>query len=173
MTTLLAEFPDENRLIAAVRNLDALGYRGMETYAPIPLPELDVVLARKKSRIPALVFCAAVIGATAGYGVQWATIMDYPLRVASFPLPPVPALIPITFETMILFAALTAFVLVFVGTGMFQWWYPFDEVEGFSRSSIDRFFLALPVDAAHSAEVCRRDLEGVDPLRIVAVEGAP
>ena len=173
MTSLLAEFTADDQLIAAARRLRELGYAGMEAYSPFALPDLDAILARKPSRIPACVFVGAVVGAVLGYGIQWATIIDFPLRVASMPSIPVPALIPITFETMILGGALTAFICAFVGCGMLQWWHPYDEIDGFERASIDRFFLAVPVAEGTALDTCRHVLEEQHPLRVVTVAGGP
>lgn len=178
MSGLLAEFAGSEALGAAVRRMHALGYRGLETYAPFPVPGLDRELGARRSRIPLAVLVAGVAGGVLAYLVQWGTILDYPLRVAGFPAQSLPAFIPIIFETVVLAAAATAFIAVLASAGLPRWWHPYDEVEGFGRATIDRYFLAVsgfpPGDAgAPDPGRRRRDLESCQPLRVVEVEAQP
>jgi hypothetical protein len=168
---LLAEFASDDHVLAAARHLHALGYEGMEAYSPFPVTGIDEALGAPRSRIPLAVLIAGLIGLSAAYAIQSGTTYDYPLRVGGFPLQSLPAFIPIMFETTILAGAVTAFCAVIFRSGLLQWWHPLDEIEGFERSVIDRFFLTIPCGgpAGQSGMQCQADLAVCHPLRVVPV----
>ncbi len=175
MTCLLAEFTSTDQLLAAARGMRDGGYAELEAYTPFPIPALDPLLAAKRSAIPTLVAIAGVGGALAAILIQCWTYVVYPLRVGGFPALPWPAMVPIAFESTVLAGALTAFVAAVARPGLMRWWHPSDAVDGFERSSIDRFFLAVTVPGAAPAggDGCRALLAGHAPLRVVTLEERP
>jgi hypothetical protein len=172
---LLAEFDDPDRLLEAVRAMRTIGYETLETYTPYPVPGLEEALAIPRSRIPVFAFVAGGLAGATGYFVQY--LMNgvlYPLNVGSRPLHSAPANVPITFESTVLFASLTAFVALLVKCRLPSVWYPLFEVEGFERATVDRFFLTI---AAHDVRFDpargRRELEDLGAIRVVLVEVEP
>jgi hypothetical protein len=172
---LVAELESADALEAAVRALEALGYRSVETFAPLDLPEGEAVRGVHRSRLGPYVFGGGVVGAVLGYGIQWyADVRVFPLRVGGRPLHAVPAFIPATFEATILGAALVAFFGVLVALRLPELWHPVFEVEGFERASADRFWVAVGEDdPAFDRERTRADLASLDPLRVVPIPEAP
>jgi hypothetical protein len=168
-SSLLVEFASDVQLLAAARHMRALGYGDLEAYSPFPVAGIDEALGAPRSRIPLAVLIGGLTGLAASYAIEWGATVAYPLRVGGFPLNSLPAFIPIMFETTILAGALTAFCAVFVRSGLLQWWHPLDEIEGFERSVIDRFFLTVPCDGreGRSCVRCRVDLAACHPLRVV------
>ena len=142
--TAYVEFADPLALLDAVEHLRRLGYEHFEAYTPYAVPGLDERLGRRRSRIPYAVFTAGACGATAAYLIIWYTsAISYPLDVGGRPLDSLPTDIPIVFETMILCAGITAFLLVLLRNGLPRLWDPVAEVEGIERATIDRFWLAI------------------------------
>jgi hypothetical protein len=172
---LLAELDSADAAIAAADALHALGYRALETYAPLPLPAAEDRMGLRRSRLGGFVFGGGLVGAVLGYGIQWyADVRVFPLRVGGRPLHAVPAFIPATFEATILGAALVAFFGVLVALRLPELWHPVFEVEGFERASADRFWVAVGEDdPAFDRERTRADLASLDPLRVVPIPEAP
>jgi hypothetical protein len=174
-TGLLAEYESPEALVEAARRARAAGLERLEAYTPFEVPEVESVLALKRSRIPHLVFLAGLAGAAFAYGLQyWISAVDYPLNVGATPANSGPAYIPITFETMVLFAALTAFISLFAFTGLPKLWHPVFEAPGFESATIHRFWLGVDGrDPRFDAERTRRLLLEAGALRVVAPGAAP
>src|SRR5690349_9206905 len=137
---LVAELESADPLEAAVRELHALGYRSVETFAPLDLPDTEAAHEVHRSRLGPYVFGGGVLGAVLGYGIQWyADVRAFPVAVGGRPLHPVPAFIPATFEATVLCAALTAFIGVLVALRLPALWHPVFEVDGVERASAVRF----------------------------------
>ena len=141
---VLAEFGSAEAITAAAERLAKLGYRRMDAWTPYPIAALDPHLGIPRSPIPKLVLGAGIFGATFAYLLQtWMNAWDYPLNVGGRPLHSGPAWIPITFETTVLFAVLTSFFGVFAFCRLPRLHHPLHEIEGFERSTIDRFWLGI------------------------------
>jgi hypothetical protein len=167
---LVAEFTTPGAAIGAARGLRALGYHKLEAYTPFPVPELIEPLGVARTPIPRFVFGAGVAGALFALAVIWWTnAIDYPLDVGGRPLSSWPADVPIVFETTVLFAAITGFALVFLLSGLPRLYDPIMTVEGFERTSLDRFWIAIDDPAsADDAELSGRlTALGAVALRIV------
>jgi hypothetical protein len=168
---LLAEFDTASDLVNAVSQLQEKGYRHLETYSPFPVPGIDRRLKLKRSRIPVFVFLGGLLGAVLGYAIQWyANVWHYPQNIGGRPVHAIPAFIPVTFESAVLGAGLTAFVGVLIALRLPQLWHPVFEVDGFERATIDRFWIAIEAEDPHFGVVrCTRALEELSPIRVVPV----
>ena len=110
---LMAEFGDANELVAATRQAYDAGYRKLDAYSPFPIEELAEAMGVHHTRLPLLVLIGGICGAIGGYALQfWTSVIDYPINVGGRPLNSWPAFIPITFETTVLVAALTAVLVL-------------------------------------------------------------
>ena len=75
--------------------------------------------------LPWLVLGAGFTGCAAALLMQWwMNAVDYPLLISGKPLFSFPANIPITFELIVLFSALTAFGGTLVLNRLPQFWHP-------------------------------------------------
>jgi hypothetical protein len=158
-------------LVNAVSQLKDKGYRDLETYSPYPVPGVNQRLQLKRSRIPALVFVGGLLGAVVGYLIQWyANVWHYPQNVGGRPAHAIPAFIPVTFEAAVLGAGLTAFFGLLIVLRLPRPWHPVFEIEGFERTSIDRFWVAIDADDPRfGIGRSTRVLEELSPLRVVPV----
>src|SRR3954464_9878965 len=108
---LLAEFDNPTALVHAAEQARLAGYRKMDAYSPIPIEELSEALALPRTRLPRLVLLGGILGGLGGYGLEyWTQVIAYPWNVGGRPLHSWPHFIPVTFETTVLGAALTAFI---------------------------------------------------------------
>jgi hypothetical protein len=141
---VVAELTLPQPAVEAARRAYALGYRKIEAYTPFVIPELDDVLAIRRTRSPWLVLGGGLTGIAAALGIQWWTnAVDYPLDVGGRPRFSLPTDVPIVFEIAILFAAFAAFFAVLFGSRLPRLHDPMFDVPGFERTSVDRFWIVI------------------------------
>ena len=141
---LVAEFASEHAFTDALDALLRERYHEIETFAPYDIPEVDARLGARRSRIGWLALLGGIVGLVIGYGIQWwANVHDYPLRIGGRPIHAAPAFIPATFEATVLASALALVFGLAIWVRVPTLWAPIDEIDGFERASIDRFFIAL------------------------------
>jgi hypothetical protein len=145
----------------------------LEAYTPYPIRALEPLLEIKRSFIPKVVLAMALLGASSAYTIQWwCAAVAYPLNVGGRPYHSGPAFIPITFETGILFAALTSFTLPLLLAGLPRLHHPVFEVDGFQSASVDGYWVAVSADDPGldraRAEV---ELQTLGAKRVVQVKG--
>jgi hypothetical protein len=141
---LMAEFASPEALVHAAEKARLGGYRKMDAYSPIPIEDLDEALGLKRTRLPILVFLGGLMGGLGGFGLEyWTQVYAYPLNIGARPYNSWPQFIPVTFETTVLGAALTAFVGMWALNKLPQPYHPVFNVPEFARASTDRFFLCI------------------------------
>jgi hypothetical protein len=141
---VMAEFPTPEDLVEACERAHAAGYRRMDAYAPMPVTGLAEALGYRRNYVANCVLAAGITGACFGFGLlEWITVVAYPHNVGGRPLNSWPAYIPITFECMILFSALTSMISMLAMNGLPRLYHPVFNVAAFERASIDKFFICI------------------------------
>ncbi len=144
LAPVVAEFDTPEAVVEAAARLRALGYAKLEAYTPFPIPALERALAVRRTRLPLLVFIAGAIGASLSYLILWFTnAHDYRLNVGGRPFNSIPADIPIMFETTVLFAAGAAFFSALLLSGLPRLHHDVFALEGFERTTLDRFWITI------------------------------
>jgi hypothetical protein len=168
---LMAEFDEPEPLLEAARRAHAEGYRNMDAYAPMPVEGLAEAIGFRSTWVQRLVFIGGLGGATGGFALcWWMTVVAYPHIVAGRPLNSWPAYVPITFESMVLIACLTAVVGMLALNGLPQPYHPVFNVARFEHASRDKFFLCIEAsDPKFDAEATRRFLEGLTTREVMDV----
>jgi hypothetical protein len=169
---LMAEFNDPERLLEAARRAHAAGYRQMDAYSPMPVEGLAEAIGFRTSMVQRMVFIAGLLGATGGFTLcWWMTVVAYPHNVAGRPLNSWPAYVPITFESMVLVACLTAVVGMLALNGLPQPYHPVFNVVRFEHASRDKFFLCIEAaDPKFDPQATREFLEQLEPEGVIDVE---
>jgi hypothetical protein len=169
---LMAEFPEHDQLLQAVRKTYAAGYRHMDAFSPFPIEGLAESLGHEFTLVPLVTLAGGMIGGLGGYFMQWYAMAQlYPLNVGGRPHNSWPNFIPITFELTILIAAISAFAGMLVLNRLPQPHHPVFNVPEFRRASIDRFFLCIEIeDPKFERQVTARFLESLKPVKIMEVE---
>jgi len=169
---LMAEFSEPNELVAAARQAHEAGYRRMDAYTPYPVEGLAEAVGVRRTRLPLLVLLGGITGAIAGYGLAyWTSAIDYPLNVGGRPFNSLPSFIPITFETTVLFAALTTVLGMLALNALPMPYHPVFNVPRFALASQDRFFLCIEAtDPLFDRESTRRFLERLVPRAVSEVD---
>ena len=165
---LMAEFDTPTELVKAAAAARLAGYRKLDAYSPIPIEELNEALDLKRTRLPLIVLLGGICGGLAGYGLEyWSSVIEYPMNIGGRPFHSWPQFIPVTFETTVLGAALSAFVGMWALNGLPQPYHPVFNVPAFERASRDRFFLVIETaDPRFDAGATRRFLEGLHPVGV-------
>ncbi len=145
---LLAEFPSEAALAAAIGMIRDAGYRDIDAYSPHPSEDLDEALGGPKSKVALVILVCGILGGAAGYWLQyWVSVDVYPLNVGGRPLHSWPAFIPPTFECTVLAASFGALIGMLLLSGLPRPHHPLFEIPQFAeRASRDSFFLSVDAD---------------------------
>lgn len=170
---VMAEFATPDALLGAARALRKAGYEALEAFTPHQVEGLaEAIGLDRPKRMPLIVLIGALTGAAVGYGIQWLTVVLYPLDVGGRPPHAVPAFMLITFETAVLFGAFAAFFGLFGLLGLPRLWHRVFEVDGFESATVDRYWLAIDAaDPRFDYARSSTDLEAMSPLRVVRVGG--
>jgi ActD protein len=168
----MAEFETPAALVEAATKARLAGYRKMDAYSPIPIEELDEALDLRRTRLPLLVLLGGIAGGIGGFMLQvWASAVAYPMNVGGRPLISWPQFVPVTFETTVLGAALTAFFGMWALNKLPQPYHPVFNVDAFTRASTDRFFLVIETaDPRFERSATRKFLETMHPVGVSDVE---
>jgi hypothetical protein len=162
---LLAEFMTAQEILEATRRARLEGYRNMDAYTPYPVEGLPAELSLPRTRVPVVVLVGGIVGALTGYLLQyWAMALNYPFNAGGRPYHSWPAFIPITFEMIVLVAALAGVLGMFFLNGLPEPYHPLFHVPRFAHASQDRFFLCIEAtDPRFDRVATRQFLESLRP----------
>jgi hypothetical protein len=164
---LMAEFGSAGELVGALKDVEQNGGRAVDAFTPYPISEIDEAMGAGRSTIARYTLAGGVLGALTGYlGQYWILVVDYPLNVGGRPLHSAPAMIPVTFELTVLFAALATVLGLAVRARLGLLWQPVDETPGFESASVDRFWLAVAPNDGQSPEALGARLVELGALRV-------
>lgn len=170
---IAAEYLTKESLLAGIRAMRARGLVQLETYTPIPLPEVDAMLGARRSPLAIAAGVGGMVGAAGAYFLQWLLVAYlYPVDVGSRPPHmPLPFTI-ITVEMGFLVGALTTVVAFVVASRLFALWDPIFEVPGFSSATRAAFWLAIDAgDPAWDREAVLHALEATRPAQVQGFGG--
>ena len=166
---LLAEFTRPEELVRAAGKVREAGYKQWDSHSPFAVHGIDPAMGIRPTLLPWLAIGAGLIGLAVAIGMQWWTnAVDYPLNISGKPLWSLPANIPIAFELVVLFSALTVFLGALALNGLPNFNHPLLAHKGFRRASDDRFFISIDVGDAQFDESQTRAL--LESLEAVSVE---
>jgi hypothetical protein len=169
---LMAEFEDPNALVAAARKAHEEGYRKLDAFSPFPIEALSEAIGFHKDRLPLLVLLGGIFGCFGGYALcYWVSVIEYPINVGGKPFHSWPSFIPVTFETTVLIAALTAVLGMLALNGLPEPYHPVFNVRRFALASRDRFFLLIESsDPKFERDTTWRFLDTLQPRFVSEVE---
>ncbi len=110
---------DEKKLIQAAHRLREAGFVKFDAITPFPMHEIDEAIGIPRSYIPWVTFIFGFVGLAFGlWFTWWTSAYNWPLNVGGKPMWSLPAFIPVIFECVILFAALSSVGALFVSAGL-------------------------------------------------------
>jgi hypothetical protein len=169
---VMAEFPEPEALVAAIRKVRGQGYSKIEAYTPFPVEGLSDELGQPKTKIQWIILGAGICGGLGGFTLQtWTTTVAYPLNYGARPFFSWPAYMPVTFELTILSAAFAAVIGMIVLNGLPQPYHPVFNVKAFDAASKDKFFLCVEsADPKFDVEAVKAALKGAGAAAVHEVE---
>jgi len=169
---LIAEFDSPQALLDGAREAYEHGYRKMDAFSPFPIEGLAEAMGFTRDRLPLLVLIGGIFGLVGGYGLAyWTSAIAYPINVGGRPFHSWPSFLPITFETTVLVAALTAVLGMLALNGLPEPHHPVFNAERFALASRDRFFLLIEAsDLLYDRDSVRRFLRGLHAAHVSEVE---
>lgn len=167
----LAEFETPQQLLDATRAARLAGYREMDAYTPYPVEGVADELGLRRTRVPFIVLTAGIVGAVAGYLMQyWTMAIDYPILVGGKPFNSWPAFVPVAFEVAVLIAGLSALFGMLALNGLPQPYHPIFNVARFVEANSERFFLGIKAsDPLFQVDGTRSFLETLTPARLMEI----
>jgi Alternative complex III, ActD subunit len=169
---LMAEFDNPTDIVAAARRVHEEGYRKIDAFSPFPIEELSEAIGFHRNRLPMIVLIGGILGCVGGFALcYWASVHAYPLNVGGRPLNSWPSFIPVTFETTILVAALSAVFGMLALNGLPQPYHPVFNAPRFELASRNAFFLLIEAkDPRFDVEATRAFLDSLGPKEVTHVE---
>ena len=169
---VLAEFATTVDLYHACERVRDAGFTRWDAHTPFPVHGLDRAMGLKRSPLPWIVLVAGLAGAAGGFGLQWWVHADaYPLVISGKPYFAWPAMIPITFELGVLFAAFGA-VFGMLGLNRLPMHnHPLFKSKVFDRVTDDTFFISIESwDPKFDPSGTRKLLESLGARNVELVE---
>ena len=168
---VLAEFAAPERLVEAARAIRGQGFRRLDAFTPFPVDGLADAIGFDEHRIPRAMLIGGIAGGLAGFLMQVATNLDYPLWVGGRPLLPVAAFLLITFELTVLGAVLAGIGTMLLLNRLPRLNHPLFGADRFDLASDDRFFLAILAGGDFDRDLAGRALAALRPIAIIDVPG--
>lgn len=117
---LIGVFEREEETVEAIETSREHGLKVIDVLGPYGSHEIERAMALPPSRIPWIVFALGLLGAGLKVWFEfWTTAQDWPLNVGGKPFNSLPAFVPVTFEVMVLFAAVSAVLAFFAVCRLF------------------------------------------------------
>ncbi len=144
--TALYDTPD--KIINASKKIKRAGYKKFDINTPYPIHGMDSAMGLKSSWLGYVTIIAGLSGAIfILLFMWWALSVNYPLIIGGKPFFALPAYIPITFETTVLFATVTtAIVMIIVLFNFPNHNHPLHDSEYMKNVSVDKY--GVVVEAA-------------------------
>jgi hypothetical protein len=137
---VVASFDNEDVLFPAVKKVRLSGYKIHDVYTPYAVHGLDHAIGLRETSLHTAGFIYGITGTTIALGgMGWVFTSDWPLNIGGKPHFPLPAFIPITFETTVLLSAV-GMVLTFCYLCQLA---PFVKKHHFSLRATDDLFVMV------------------------------
>lgn len=169
---VMAEFDDPEALVQAAQRTYVEGYRKLDAFSPFPVHGLAHAIGVRRTGVPLIVLIGGLVGASGGFLLQyWTAAVAYPINIGGRPYNSWPAFVPVTFEMLVLIAALSAVFGMLALNGLPMPYHPVFNVPSFQLATRDRFFLlVMATDPKFDRVETRRFLQTLGARDVAEVE---
>jgi hypothetical protein len=170
---VLAEYTTPEALVRAITDVRARGYQLLDAFTPYPIEDVQEALGLRRSWLNRVNWTAGAFGAAFAFWLQWLVNHHlYDLNIGGRPSFAIPVFVIVTFETMVLFAGVTAFLSFAWACRLPRLVHPLFAVEGFETASLDRFWLGVNADdPAFDPEETEAQLRALGATRVELARG--
>ena len=141
---LLAEFASPADLMQAAEQMRDGGYEHFDCHSPFPIHGMDKAMGLKRSRLGYVIGICALLGAIAGFGLQyWSSTIAYPMVIAGKPFFSWQAFVVVTFGLMVLAGAGAAVFGMFHFNRLPLLHHPLFNSDNFKKVTDDGFFISV------------------------------
>src|SRR5690348_4314013 len=172
---IMAEFESPAAILKAAQSAHAAGYRVMDAYTPFPIEEVSEAIGfhRRDNKVALTTLIGGLLGGLGGYTLaSSAAGVWFPLNIAGRPFNPWPMFIPVTFESTVLIAGLSAAIGMIIMNGLPSPYHPVFNVPGFSQVTNNKFFLCIESRDPKYDEAAVMDfMNSLDPVEVTRVQG--
>jgi Protein of unknown function (DUF3341) len=147
MKFMLGKFKTPDAVNASIKALQKEGLKVYDVYSPFPIHGIEKLLGFQRSRLTVAAFFFGMTGTICAVLMQvYMLVWDWPMDIGGKPNFQGPALVPITFELTVLFAAFGMVGTFLFVNKLFPWKTPvlFDQ-----RQTDDTFVVAIDFAANH------------------------
>lgn len=167
---VLGEFPSTEEVKSALVRLKQESLGELDAYTPHPLEGMAELLELKPSPLRWIALLAGLFGAGGAYVVQWwANAANWPLNVGGRPPHSAPSFVPISFETMELFAAFSIFFGLLFLLKLPQVYHPVFELDSFKSASEAGYWVSVTVEAKSDTGKVAAVLQELHALQVSIV----
>ncbi len=163
-------FEDPEKTLAAVKQLKGEGFEVRDVYSPFPIHGMDEALGLKETRLAYATLIGGLLGGLGKLAFQtWVHVVDWPYNIGGKPDLAFPALVPVTFELTVLFAAFATIGTLFIGRRLWPRWHSERAVDQpHPRVTDDRFaVMVLERDGSFAPDHFRRLSAGLGPEQVI------
>ena len=141
---VLAEFDSPQSIYHAAEKTTEAGYSRVDSHTPFPIHGIDKALKQGPSHLGWFVIIGGFLGICTAQGLMYLTnAVDYEFWVSGKRPYAWPSTIPITFELMVLFSALTTVFGMFILNQIPRWNHPIFNHSRATKVSDNSFFLSI------------------------------
>ncbi len=116
-------FEDPEKTLAAVHQLKKEGFEVRDVYSPFPIHGMDEALGLRETRLAYATLIGGLLGGLGKLAFQtWVHVVDWPYDIGGKPDLAFPAMVPVTFELTVLFAAFATIGTLFIGRRLWPRW---------------------------------------------------
>lgn len=145
-----AEFTTPAALLAAAEALQSRRFGRIDTYTPVPVPEVEACLGMRTNRLTPIATAAWVVGAGGFFAMAvYATVYDYRFNIGGRPLLSWPYYIVPSFAAGILVAAVIVTLAMLAMCRLPRLNHPAFNIDRFERATQDRFWLCVEAGQDH------------------------
>ena len=110
-------FSDPHQSVVAAATLRQDGYDVVEAFTPFAVQGMDVALGMRETRLGWGALVGGCVGALLGFGFPvWTHAVSWPLNIGGKTFVAWQAIVPVTFEVIVLFAAFATLGVLFVAS---------------------------------------------------------
>lgn len=172
----VALYGSADSLVAGLARVREKGFRRLDTVSPYPIHGIDHLLGKEPSRLGYVALGAGLVGAGVAKLIQWfISSVDYPLNIGGKPLFSWPAFVPVTFELMVLFAAVaTVVAMLALFNRLPQYGNSLLSSRAIREVTCDKFGIVVDArDAAFEVDGIEQALGGPDVLDVELLYRVP